>query len=476
VTPPTVDPPFSRPTRQSPAWKRWLVLGFVVLCVGGSALFYWLFTAPGRHLVDALAEADELDPGWRFEELEARRARLADSENSALVVLNARALLPKNWTGVDMDSPIERSLDDLQPQQQLNNEQILWLQGEREKCAAALAEAMKLQAMSRGRYPLRWRRGDPSIVQTSHESRFMALLLQREFLLQAQLGEHATAVQAVKALVQLSRSVGDEPLLISQLARTGNMQLTLRCLERLLAQGEYDDTALAPLQALLAEDLTYSAQLVGLRGERAGNDVRMEAVQNGSTTLRQLVGRRQGTLSELTERVKEGAPGYQRACLLHMFNQAVEIAKLPPHEQEEKFKLLEQSTESMPAAVRLLFPSILAVSTSFHCHDAELRCAIAALAAERYRLKHNRWPANIEDLVPEFLASVPLDPFTGRPILLRTTNEGVTVWSVGPDRQDNEGFVDPELSRRAPGQDLRFRLWNPELRRQPARLADSEVR
>lgn len=39
----------------------------------------------------------------------------------------------------------------------------------------------------------------------------------------------------------------------------------------------------------------------------------------------------------------------------------------------------------------------------------------AALAA--YRWDHKRWPASLGDLVPGYLASVPLDPFTGAPLL-----------------------------------------------------------
>src|SRR5205807_1068756 len=47
----------------------------------------------GRHVLNqAFAEADQLDPGWRWSDLDARREVIPDAENSALAVY---ALLSK---------------------------------------------------------------------------------------------------------------------------------------------------------------------------------------------------------------------------------------------------------------------------------------------------------------------------------------------------------------------------------------------
>ena len=45
---------------------------------------------------------------------------------------------------------------------------------------------------------------------------------------------------------------------------------------------------------------------------------------------------------------------------------------------------------------------------------AQLRCAKTACAVERFRLKYNKFPKTLEQLVPEFLAEVPIDPFDGK--------------------------------------------------------------
>jgi hypothetical protein len=99
--------------------------------------------------------------------------------------------------------------------------------------------------------------------------------------------------------------------------------------------------------------------------------------------------------------------------------------------------------------------------------SARMRCARTAVAAEQYRLKHGRWPDSLEDLVPEFLDAIPPDPFADDPLGYLRTEEGVTVYSVGPDEFDDGGLVipDPEAgSRRYETPDVGFRLLDPALR------------
>ena len=82
-------------------WLKRIVLGFgllliLVICVALAASYY--FRKLGmEHLRSAVAEADELDPGWRWEDLEKKRAAVPDAENAALRVEAAYKLLPKDW-------------------------------------------------------------------------------------------------------------------------------------------------------------------------------------------------------------------------------------------------------------------------------------------------------------------------------------------------------------------------------------------
>ncbi len=75
--------------------------------------------------------------------------------------------------------------------------------------------------------------------------------------------------------------------------------------------------------------------------------------------------------------------------------------------------------------------------------EAMIRSALVAVACERYRLKTNNWPKSLEELLPQYLDQVPLDPYTGKPLLYRILPDGVVVYSVGLDLKDDGGDVLP---------------------------------
>ena len=159
------------------------------------------------------------------------------------------------------------------------------------------------------------------------------------------------------------------------------------------------------------------------------------------------------------------------ARLLEMSTRAIEIAKLPVHEQPQFFADLEkeQNRDDDVAIEKLL--SVLArgsahqkIAWACQRSSARLRCADAALAVERYRLKHGAWPGRLDDLVPEFLADVPVDPFTGQRLSFRRTDYGVVVYSFGPDGRDDAGDVAEDFITPRRAADLGFRHFDPRRR------------
>ena len=67
---------------------------------------------------------------------------------------------------------------------------------------------------------------------------------------------------------------------------------------------------------------------------------------------------------------------------------------------------------------------------------ANLNVLRAAVAAELHQRKHGTLPDNLEALVPEFLPSVPIDPFTGK-ALRSVRSDRLIIYSLGMDRIDN---------------------------------------
>ncbi len=70
--------------------------------------------------------------------------------------------------------------------------------------------------------------------------------------------------------------------------------------------------------------------------------------------------------------------------------------------------------------------------------------ALAAIALERFFIHHQRYPATLLELTPEFLPSPPIDSLNGKPLGYRQTKDGrYMLWSFGFDGDDDGGKVSP---------------------------------
>lgn len=74
-------------------------------------------------------------------------------------------------------------------------------------------------------------------------------------------------------------------------------------------------------------------------------------------------------------------------------------------------------------------------STEWLVPKLELACL--ALTIERYRNDIGELPSSLNELVPEYLDSVPLDPFDGEAVRYKRLDKGYVVYSVGDDKKDD---------------------------------------
>jgi hypothetical protein len=91
--------------------------------------------------------------------------------------------------------------------------------------------------------------------------------------------------------------------------------------------------------------------------------------------------------------------------------------------------------------------SVNSFESSRQRSDARLRLALVAFALRRYRLEHGTDALRLNALVPEYLGQVPVDPYSGEPMRYRLEpTKGYQLYSVGPDRIDDDGKPFPERS------------------------------
>ena len=133
-----------------------------------------------------------------------------------------------------------------------------------------------------------------------------------------------------------------------------------------------------------------------------------------------------------------------------LFTAIVEAARLPTEDLLPALEAIEPGAFGdpwMPAEFRPA-PSLLEVSQrdarSSLCALALGRAAVVALEVERYRLAHaGALPALLQDVRPSSGHALPVDPITGEDLRFKPADDGYLVYSVGANRADDGGRVDP---------------------------------
>ena len=470
-------------------WLRWAgILGTPAALFLGSVVVWWALST--IELSSANALADRLDPGWRLEELEARRRPAPPAGENGIDQVMAiwRALGSRKqpeWSFPEyQDQPAKlraveiamwRTLNGghIKPTL-LNDEQLRVLRTENKRTSEALALAREMVKYFWGRFPITYT-NDFFSTDSSHieAARATVDLLRYDAMLRAHDGDMAGAFQNIKAAICTSRSIGDEPILYSQLMRLGISLTELATLERVLGLGEASDRDLRDIQDCLTEESARTFLLIGARGERAGLDRWLRSVASGETTFAQfssriMNGRPPDTWDQIyLWKIYLNMPAY-RAKTLVLATEFVELCKLPPEQQ--RLALMEWIagvSSAMPSKVEQTLLLDAASNVSFSLGAiALLRASAAGVAAERFRLAEGRWPAELAELVPKYLTGVPADPYDGQPLRFKRTGGKFVVYSLLPDGLDCDGDLGEGYYHSGP--DTGFQLFDPALRRQPA--------
>jgi hypothetical protein len=427
---------------QSSRLRRGLI-GLVVLGSGLFACYFLYQDQDAQRELDAVQTVlDANDPHWRLEEIEAARQVLPEAQNSALLVRRLAADLVRAPSL--LQAPREGRLQNVPPPLRLNEPMLKALQAALGPLAALRAEALRLKDLPDGRFPIRYADRSDRHESEASSSRRVLDFLRYDAILRAEEEDAEGAITACRAMLNAARSIGDEPLILSQVERMAQQVMVVRTLERVLAQGEPPADALQALQALLEREIAAPLLLYAFRGERGGVDRKYLAFDEDTvrTTLRSYTAH------------------------LRLITRLVEACRRPVEDQFEAVAAVEANLPQQPPLVQGLWPSARKLVELHAQCQAQLRCARVAVAAERYRQRHQHWPEAVVHLVRDrLLMAVPVDPFDHQPLRWRLLKDGAVVYSVGYDRIDNQGALD-RSNPLAANTDIGCYLWDVKERRQ----------
>ena len=469
---PASQPPLAAPSPATPRRsKRWAWFGGFALLLVAVPIAYYYITAwlHDREMGEIYRALDEEDPNWRWHDLAAEIKPPPDADNSALHIREIHVLLKATpfdtgpaWTDIKFRNA------------RLTDSQERILRAAFAKVnpkAVPMARALK----DKPRGTLAFEPVESPFLDIKldyvQETRTLMNFLHYDALLRIHDNDPAGAIDSCRALVHASRSLREQPFLISLLVRYAGQAMTIAAIEQTLAQnGEFTEDMLRPLQEALEQEYADDGMHRAMRGERAGGQQMYEQLRSGRTAISQLttaMGAKAGFADHVIDFVPSVVLNSYPDHLKDM-NEQVRASKLQDPERAAALRELEAQIRQRRTLLSMfLMPATFKVSEASQRTQANLRSCTTALAVERHRLKHGQWPRDLNELVAAgLLKDVPKDPYDGKPLRLKKTPTGVIVYTLGPDKVDNGGALN-RAAPLAPNTDYGFELWDPRFRGVP---------
>ena len=111
--------------------------------------------------------------------------------------------------------------------------------------------------------------------------------------------------------------------------------------------------------------------------------------------------------------------------------------------------------------ITMLMPAVRKVQYAGDRCEQTQRNLHVAFALAAYEKDNGKYPAKLDDLAPQYLATVPGDIFSGMALIYRPVEKGYLLYSIGVNGKDDEGrWYDDD----PPGDDPRVRMPLPELK------------
>jgi hypothetical protein len=300
---------------------------------------------------------------------------------------------------------------------------------------------------SASRYPLDLREGYMVMLPHLAKIKRAASLLALEGLSHASLGESNQAYAAFKAALQAGESVREEPILISFLVRAACWTIVTRRLEQSLNLVSFEAGQLRSLQQQFAEAEDQRWPARALAGERAfglsffiDRHIQRSAAQQGLRMPSGLVGQ-----MALSAYRASGLMAKDRDFYLDTMAQSIARAELPAEERIKAGPAPSMITSNRLLIIsRMMLPALAKTLDRATEHSARMRVVETALGVERFRLAHSgALPDRLDQIAPQFLPAVRLDPYDSQPLRYKKLPRGYVVYSIGADRKDDGGAEAP---------------------------------
>jgi hypothetical protein len=410
------------PTRRSRRRRFWLLI--LVLTLGlllaRAGLDLW-----AEHGVDQ--EVARLEKRYgSLAESTLRLPPVPAADNRARVVRAAAAL-----TILENGSQEQRALGRF-----LASRTKLQVPSEVRAFAGANRAAIRVAEESRLRRQSNWeadyvseRGGMPPLM----ELRTLSNAIYVSSLIDLEEGRPDGAEQTIGVGLAVASTLREEPSLIAQLIRIAVATVHVQALQQLLVQAEPSKAALEDVARWLALNQTPDPIQVGLLADLKRVHAMMTRLERGQV--------------EYLSGVTGDPPSWFASPLARLGGSLIRLAHVRYLQQMGALLDLQAGPRPRPEFASVVTPSrwswvrrwdsmftegLVRAIEAGDLFTSELDAAGLAVALRRFRLDQGAYPDELSALVPGYLTSVPIDPFTGRPPVYTQKGAGFELHTEGP--------------------------------------------
>jgi len=290
------------------------------------------------------------------------------------------------------------------------------------------------------RYPVKFEQGFTELHQGEVQKlRSLVKLLALDARVKVLRGDADGALQSVAAIFAASDTLGHQPTILGQTVRFVTLNAALGEAEFLLGEADFSAEQLSQLQERIAASDVQGNLTYGLLGERA----------LGLQSFRQI-----NSPTPATSATGDPARPVDCQKYLELMSESIAASRQP---YPGGLKRVQHFTTQLDAKARSAPPwdqgkytltaMVLPLITNAfdRCTQtlAKRDVLVTAIAALRYRLELREFPSELNDLAPDYLTAIPIDPYDGKPLRLRARSGKVVVYSVGKDGKDDSADQNP---------------------------------
>lgn len=280
--------------------------------------------------------------------------------------------------------------------------------------------------------------GQPNAIKLIQAVRLLGI----DAVLRAESGQAKEGLEQCRLSMNFVRKLMDEPMLFQTLIALVDMKSLLVCLNRIASGRDLDSETLSAWMkemdvpswrtrfARCAQSERIFSLEHGLGLVRSDKDILAEADKVGIGGKRFFYWLTRPILkAEIVWRQRQFLEAEQRIDL--PFFKVKEMDRDPSRKAEPAPWYLR-----LPGILTTDFESVFLKEATF---EALMLTTKAGLACRIYRNRNGKFPEKLEALVPEILDEVPIDPFTGKPLIYKVENSELIIYSFGSNEKDDGG-------------------------------------